>query len=117
MGLVLIVDDEESILDHMVRVVSEAGHQVKGVRNGSLAVEALESFDADIIITDLNMPIMNGLQMAKYLRSRDFQRPIIVITGYDDHKERAKRLGVTGFVSKPFKDQELIDCIAGYCKK
>jgi FixJ family two-component response regulator len=65
------------------------------------------------LITDLQMPGLNGLELQEALQSRGYSTPVIVITAYPNEKHRTRALnnGVVGFLSKPFDDRSLMECL------
>src|SRR5215470_3950304 len=65
------------------------------------------------LITDLQMPGLNGLELQEALRSQGYQTPVILITAYpkEKHRKRALNNGAVGFLSKPFDEEDLIECL------
>ena len=70
------------------------------------------------LITDLQMPGLNGLELQEALRSQGYQTPVILITAYPDEKHRTRALdnGAVGFLSKPFDDRWLMECLTDAIK-
>jgi FixJ family two-component response regulator len=70
------------------------------------------------LITDLQMPGLNGLELQEALRSRGYQMPVILVTAYpnDKHRTRALENGAIGFLSKPFDDMWLVECLTDAIK-
>ena len=79
---ILFVDDEESILDVSSEYFRRKGYQTLTARTGAEALEFLASEAIDCCFTDINMPEMNGLELAERIRSHDNTMPVIVMTGY-----------------------------------
>ena len=112
----LIVDDETYILEGLKEVVENSGLALQRVRTAGSASEALRLFQEkpfDLILTDISMPGMNGLDMARETRSLWPYTEIIFLTGYKDfeYARTALRLGGFEYLLKPITDEELIACL------
>lgn len=107
---VLVVDDEEVVHASLRKILSRLGYGVQGVLSASEALERLASESFDLIITDLMMPQMNGIELLKELRSRGCKTPILMVTGYPTIRTavQALRLGAVDYVAKPFTRKELL---------
>jgi CheY-like chemotaxis protein len=106
MAKILLVDDEEPVRGFLKRGLELDGHQVSTAIDGSDALERLteEAGAFDLILTDIRMPIMDGIALALAAK-RDFpDLPILLMTGYADQRERAKNLEVIieDVLTKPF---------------
>ena len=109
---VLVVEDEEMIRKGIVLAVDWAALDcvvVGEAANGEEALEAVEKYDPSLIITDLKMPKMDGIEMIQALRERGNNALVIVLTAYDSfsYAQSALRLGAVDFLLKPFHDGEL----------
>ncbi|MCC8047856.1 MAG: response regulator [Oscillospiraceae bacterium] len=109
---VLVVEDEEMIRRGIVFAVdwSALGCVVVGeAANGAEALEAVERYEPTLIITDLKMPQMDGLEMLRRLREAGNNVAVIILTAYDtfEYAQTALRLGAVDFLLKPFRDGEL----------
>ena len=109
---VLVVEDEEMIRKGIVLTIDWAalGCVVVGeASNGEEALEAVKRFSPNLIITDLKMPIMDGIEMLTHLRERGCTAYVIILTAYDSfaYAQSALRLGAVDFLLKPFHDGEL----------
>ncbi|WDP90248.1 MAG: response regulator [Desulfobacter sp.] len=106
---ILIVDDEQSILDLFQRAMKVAGHECTVTSSGKAALEILGQTDVDVVITDINMPEMDGIELASTV-FKQFSADVIVMTGqvrgyqYDE----IINIGASDFVEKPFSIQEII---------
>jgi CheY-like chemotaxis protein len=82
---VLLVDDEELVRELLARILAEAGFIVEQAHNGASALQAARRLDGslDLVITDIDMPVMNGLEFARALRQTDHRIPFLFITGVD----------------------------------
>ncbi|NNM71356.1 response regulator [Enterovirga aerilata] len=106
MAKILLVDDEEPVRGFLKRGLELDGHQVATAVDGSDALERLteEAGAFDLMLTDIRMPIMDGIALALAAK-RDFpDLPILLMTGYADQRERAKNLEVIieDVLTKPF---------------
>jgi DNA-binding response OmpR family regulator len=105
--LILLVDDDQRIL-HFARVkLMASGYDVVTAMTGHGALTMIESQEPDIMVLDIMMPGMGGLEVLKALRNCS-QLPVIVISAATDCAEEAVRLGANAFVSKPFNPDELV---------
>ena len=107
---ILLVDDEAVILKVLSRELTAENYSVTAVSSGSEAISALQESLYDLVITDLAMEGINGVDILKATRKLAPLTAVIVITGYSDSKSarEAKRLGVDGFLAKPFDIEDLI---------
>ena len=108
---ILIADDSRTMRD-MVRAALEADHHtVVEAPDGRQALAVVEAQAADLVITDVNMPGMDGLALVRALRERERYRftPILVLTTEhgDDIKQRGRAAGATGWLVKPFDPERL----------
>jgi DNA-binding response OmpR family regulator len=106
----LLVDDEDLILELLEVFLNELGFNVLTARNGSEALERISAEHADLIILDLNMPVMNGERFIQELRGRGLKTPILVVSG---HCLMDKRLEpeVVQSIKKPFSYSVLVSSI------
>ncbi|QSO48328.1 response regulator transcription factor [Alicyclobacillus mengziensis] len=110
MTRVLVVDDEKSILKLVEYNLTQAGFEVITAENGHHAVELVRSDEPDLLILDLMLPGMDGLQVCKTLRSEGIHTPVIMLTARDDEIDRilGLELGADDYVTKPFSPRELV---------
>ena len=111
-GNVLIVDDTPANLRLLSSILSDRGYLVRPAPNGALALRAIESSPPDLIILDVNMPDMNGYDIARQLKSQPETRdiPIIFVSalGEVEDKVRAFRAGGVDYITKPFQVEEVL---------
>ena len=111
MSAILIVDDSASIRQAVKIALSRHGHSVSEAVNGSEGVQKATAAKYELIITDLNMPVMDGLSMIRKLRTNTSYTgvPIVFLTTESDAgvKQQAKAAGATGWVTKPFDSDQL----------
>jgi chemosensory pili system protein ChpA (sensor histidine kinase/response regulator) len=113
---VLIVDDSMSVRRAVATLLQDQGYDVMQSRDGLEAVKAMEISRPDVLLTDLEMPNMNGLELAAHVRSRNelSNLPVIMITSrsMDKHRRQAMSAGVSVYLTKPYTDQELLQHVA-----
>jgi two-component system chemotaxis response regulator CheY len=112
---VLTVDDSRTMRDMLKLALVEAGYRVVQASDGVEGLEWLAAQRADVIITDINMPNLDGLGFIESVRRDDRHRatPILVLTTESEPamKDRARQAGATGWIVKPFNPTKLVDAI------
>jgi len=112
---VLTVDDSRTMRDMLMLALSDAGYRVVQAEDGVHGLEVLLGETPDVIVTDINMPRMDGFGFIEGVRSDDRHRavPILVLTTESDaeKKDRARRAGATGWIVKPFDPVKLVAAI------
>ena len=112
---VLIVDDSLSVRNSLSQLMSDGGYQVLAARDGLEAINLLESESPDIVLTDLEMPRMNGLDLVSYIRNSAQwgSLPIVMITSRTmaKHRQQAETAGVNRYITKPFTEDEVLASI------
>lgn len=110
---ILFVDDDESILDIASEYFQHKGYPVITAKNGLEAVKILENEKIDCCFTDINMPEMDGLELAEYIRKMDNTIPVIIMTGYPSLENTIRTLknGVVDFLIKPIKLDQMEVCL------
>jgi two-component system chemotaxis response regulator CheY len=112
---ILIVDDSESIREIVSFTLENEGHNVLVGEDGKDALKHLGKGPIDLIITDLHMPVMNGIEFIKSVRGNEDHKstPILFLTteSQTSKKMEAKEAGATGWIIKPFVPAKLIEAI------
>lgn len=112
---VLTVDDSATIRDMLFAALSALGYRVLQAADGIDGLAALRDDEADVIVTDINMPRLDGIGFIKHVRkdARYSGTPILVLTTESDPdcKARACQAGATGWIEKPFDPVKLADAI------
>lgn len=113
--VVMTVDDSKTMRDMVAFTLKQAGFTVKEAYDGQNALDVLGEEKVDCIVTDLNMPIMDGLELIKKLRQHPVHKatPILMLTTESDESKKAagREAGATGWLVKPFNPEKLINTI------
>jgi two-component system chemotaxis response regulator CheY len=112
---VLTVDDSRTMRDMLMLALKQAGYNVIQAEDGVHGLEVLAESSPDIIITDINMPRLDGFGFIEGVRrdARHRATPILVLTTESDasKKTRAREAGATGWIVKPFNSEKLVDVL------
>ena len=109
---ILLVDDNAVNLKVASLMLKKLGHQTDLATNGIEAIEALEDQSYDIVLMDIQMPKMNGLEATKIIRQRWHQNSkIIIITTYTNYRDACIEAGADGFLTKPLRIENLRQAI------
>jgi len=109
-GNVLVVDDEEVLRDTMVEILTIGGFHVTGVSGGAAALGELDKHDYDLLISDVMMPKMNGMELVTKVHEKKPRLETIVVSGHGTEatKSRLDMMGVYGFLEKPVRAADLV---------
>jgi chemosensory pili system protein ChpA (sensor histidine kinase/response regulator) len=111
-----VVDDSLSVRRAIGSLLEDQGYETVLALDGIEAIKAIEVARPDVVLTDLEMPNMNGLELAAHVRSRAelAHLTVIMITSrsMDKHRRQAMSAGVNIFLNKPFSDHELLQHVA-----
>ena len=117
--LVLVVDDSITVRRVTQRLLKREGYRVTLANDGMQALERLQDELPSVILSDIEMPRMDGFDLARNIRGSDRLRalPIIMITSRiaEKHREHARELGVDHYLGKPYAEEELLGLISHYC--
>ena len=112
---VLTVDDSRTMRDMLMLALKDAGYRVVQAEDGVHGLEVLQSERPDIVITDINMPRMDGFGFIEGMRADPNHKatPVLVLTTESDaaKKQRAREAGATGWIVKPFDPVRLVDAV------
>jgi DNA-binding NtrC family response regulator len=114
MSKILVVDDEPIVRELTVEILRRSGHSPQGVPSARHALELLDRESFDLVVSDVVMPEMTGVEFLYELRERRPELPVVLMTGGSKEPERttkAVELGATGLVYKPFSHAELTDAV------
>ena len=106
---ILIIDDDSAIRDGCCQVLKKSGYDVVESATGKEGLEKIDRYEFDLLLLDLKLPDINGLDLIRQAREKDLSVPIVVITGYGtiQNAVEAMRLGANDFLPKPFEPDEL----------
>ncbi len=112
---ILTIDDSRTMRDMLMLALTDAGFRVVQAVDGVHGLEVLGAETPDVVITDINMPRMDGFGVIENVRRDERHRatPILVLTTEGDpaKKERARAAGATGWIVKPFNPEKLVSAI------
>ncbi|MGD8675155.1 MAG: sigma-54 dependent transcriptional regulator [Desulfobacterales bacterium] len=110
METVLIVDDEKNYTRILGAVLEEEGFETLTANSGPEALEILEGSDVDLVLTDMKMPSMDGIQLLEKIKTRDSELPVIMMTAHGtvDKAVEAMQKGAYSYILKPFDNDRLI---------
>jgi len=111
---VLVVDDEASIRDLLAKTLALAEYDVDTARDGRDALDALRSRPYDLLVTDLKMPVLDGMGLIRETRRLSPHLPIVVITAHSTEATAidSVNLGVNGYLTKPFRITKILSTAA-----
>jgi two-component system response regulator HydG len=118
--LVLIADDDVDFVASLQGYLEGAGYRVEVATDGQQAVEIVTNDGIDILILDLKMPLMNGIDVYLELTRRGYQIPTIVVSAYasdEQHASQLRNLELTGILQKPFDPADLLQILDGLARQ
>jgi two-component system KDP operon response regulator KdpE len=106
---ILIVEDDEDTAEVVCTLLADAGFNARAVDSGKLALNQINADNPDLVLLDLNLPDINGLEVLRSVRSHSFM-PMIVLSGYGQDRDRVHALeaGADDYMAKPFSPEELV---------
>jgi len=115
---ILVADDDAVIRKGLQRILSAEGYEVETVSNGRAALDRLEQVRFRLLVTDLKMPGMSGLEVLEEIRTCQPELPVVLITGYAaiDNAVEAMKNGATDYLAKPFSNEEIISKVKNAIK-
>jgi two-component system copper resistance phosphate regulon response regulator CusR len=107
---ILVVEDDKTVGQYVRRGLAEAGYQAELVGDGAEALRMLAAGPYDLVVLDLRLPTLSGLEVLRTLRDRGHGVPVLVLTAQDavDFKVQALKMGADDYVTKPFSLEELL---------
>lgn len=118
MKKILVVDDSPTMRNLVKSLVETKGYAADTAENGAQGVEVFEKMHPDLVIADINMPVMNGIDMIKALRTKQERAtvPVIVLTTETSPtiKQKLRDVGASAWIAKPYDDSVLIDMVASF---
>lgn len=116
---VLLVDDEEAITSALAPFLERSGFDVRTAEDGEAALEVLATWPADVVVSDVMMPRLDGRELVRRLRTRDDWTPVVLLTQVGESFERSAALdeGADDYLNKPFNPQELASRIRAVLRR
>ncbi len=117
-GAVLVVDDEDLLRGLLSKIIMRDGLKVLQASSGKEALELLDKNNITVVLSDIVMPEMNGLELLVEVKEKNPTMPVVLVTGHGSEysKDDILAAGADGFISKPFKNAEIISRIRPYFK-
>ena len=120
MAKVLLVEDDELVRYALTELLQEAGHQVFARENGFKLLEFLSDNAVDVVVTDIVMPEVDGMEVITLLRKKYPELPVIALSGGGrisgaDYLQMAEMIGAKRTIPKPVKPDVLLDAVAELC--
>ncbi len=116
----LVVDDSASMRQMVTFTLKDAGYEVIAAAHGKEALAKLDGTRVSMVITDLNMPEMDGIELIRQLRSRPGCRfiPIVMLTteSQEAKKQAGRQAGASGWIVKPFNPDQLVETVRKFVK-
>ena len=107
----LVVDDALTVRNSLQELLTDAGFDTGTAKDGMEAASMLDTLKPDIVLTDLEMPNMNGIELTSYIRNKEETKnlPVIMITSrsLEKHRALADSAGVNQYITKPYNDNDL----------
>ncbi len=118
-GKILVVDDDEDILELLIYNLEKEQYQVRSAENGLKAIEVAKEFQPDIILMDIMMPLMDGIEAGKIIKTEQPQTHLIYLTARaEEYSEVAAfEVGADDYITKPIKPRALLSRIQAYFRK
>ncbi len=116
---ILLVDDDPNLLDVLSLALEDAGYEVATAEDGSEALEKLGKTAPELLVTDINMPVLDGFTLLKRLREKGIVLPVILLTSRDNEIDETLglELGADDYVAKPFSTRVLLARIASLLRR
>lgn len=116
---ILLVEDEENLAHGLEYNLTEEGYRVTLARDGKEAIKFFDENEFDLIVLDIMLPYFNGFEIAKHVREKHPQMPILMLTARTQVEDRVKglELGADDYLTKPFHLKELLLRIKGMLKR
>lgn len=112
-GKIFVIDDDRFVLESVTALLTEFGFSVRAFSNGHEAVRQFVMEPVDLVLTDINMPIMDGLELLEKIRFLDRETPVVLMTAYADLDVAVKAIqkGAFDFIIKPYRPPYLLHAI------
>ena len=113
MTRILVVDDEESMRELLEIALSKDGYRITVAESGSRAIQLVDTYSFDLVVSDIKMADMSGVDVLHHIKDTDPSIPVIMVTAYASAETavEALRLGAYDYLTKPFSPRELVGLI------
>lgn len=113
MTKILVVEDDQFFRDAICDLLKKKGYEVFEASNGKVAQEVILVQNFDVILSDIQMPSLTGIELLKWTQDKNITTPFILMTGFSMllETQSAYDLGAKEFISKPFQQSELLELI------
>ncbi len=117
MAKVLVVDDAQFLRVRITKMLNGEGHEYQEASNGVEAVQTYQSYQPDIVLMDITMPEMDGMEALREIRGLDPDSKVVMLTalGQESIVLEAIKLGAKDFIVKPFEKERVLGTIAKFC--
>ena len=109
----LICDDEEGLRESFKLILADT-YNLRFANNGLQAIDLLKTFTPDVLLLDIKMPKINGLEVLKQIKKLKPKLPVIIVTGYQsvETAQEALRNGASDYIPKPFESKQILKAVA-----
>ena len=116
MAKILLIDDSKFQRKNVSRLLTGMGHEVSEAENGEIGLQTVETFKPDLIITDLLMPVLDGLSVLRSLKKRGCKTPAIVVSAdiQESTRQECLQLGAKAFLTKPVNTADIETAISKF---
>src|SRR5574341_550644 len=106
---ILVIEDDRKMRDGLVEILTDEGYGVESAENGQLGLDRIKKKDFDVVLTDLIMPVMGGMEVLREIRRLKPKTCVIIITAYGtiENTVEAMKIGASDYITKPFKIDEV----------
>ncbi len=113
-GIILVIDDEDIVRTSCSRTLTPSGYEVRLAQNGQEGLKIMGEDKVDIVLTDLKMPDMDGIEVLRKIKQDWPEVEVIIITGYQtvDTAVKSIKLGAFDYIEKPFTPDALINAVS-----
>jgi CheY-like chemotaxis protein len=120
MNTILVIEDNEDYREGLVQVLKSESYRVLDAKNGLIGLEMIQLYTPNLIVCDLDMPMMNGLEVLRAVKADPFVAniPFLILTGHSDKQSlnSSRDLGVEAYLNKPIAIPEFLAAIASFLK-
>jgi DNA-binding response OmpR family regulator len=111
---ILVVDDEDALREVIQQELSKSGYDVDTAEDGNVALEALKKKNYELVLLDIKMPRLDGIEVLKFIQKETPSTKVIMLTALNDlqHALQAKQYGAIDFITKPYNYDEIIKRIS-----